>query len=971
MQLRTDFLDPLFELLGWDIKNTAGKTTNEREVLLEEVLKSTVYEHSKKPDYTFRLFSERKYFVEAKKPCISIENNIECAKQTRRYGFTAKLKISVLCNFEYLLIYDCSVEVKENDIHDKALIKKYHYTEYIDKIDELKTLLGKDSVYSGLFDNNWQDIAKNLNKFSIDKLFLKQINNWRKLLGTEILKYDATISEQLLNDYVQSYINRIIFLRVCEDRNLETYQTLLQFADRNDFMALYYKFSEADRKYNSGLFDQFLSKEIIGDISSVFWIIIRQLYYPESPYSFSVFSSDILGSIYEIFLTEKLAHKDGSIKLIKKPENVDRDIITTPVYIIKAIFEKSVVPFVSGKNIDEIISCKFADIACGSGAFLLELFQLLNDTLIDYYLVNDKSQLIQIGINTYKLPFELKRRILLKCIYGIDKDFNAVEATKFGLLLKLLEGEESSTLPGKMPLLPDLCDNIYYGNSLISQKDVKGKKAKAVINPFDFENKQFDVIVGNPPYMKSEDMKRITPHEFPIYKKKYISAYKQFDKYFIFIERALELLKDNGQLGFIIPAKLFKVGAGLKLRKLLKSNGYLNAIVSFGANQVFKSTTTYTCLLFLSKETKATFRYSEIRNLNYWKLKQNSEYVYQNIEVKNLDNDVWILVPSKLQNTFDKIINQSITLQNVTEKEGIFNGIQTSANSIYIFQPQDEDDSYYYFTTKGKSWKIEKAITNPYFKTSQGINNLNTYRSLKPNARVFYPYTADAEGIKLISLKDIENNFPAAYEYLHYYKKSLDNSKRDIKPKPKTDAEWHRYGRHQSLQKCSYSDKIVVGVLSSGNKYAIDLQGTLISSGGTAGYCAITLPHDSPYSIYYIQAILNSKYLEWISSLFGEVFRGGYIARGTKVLKRLPIRKLDFELKSDNVIHNKIVKLQKRLINKQNKIDSCQIDKRMLNINQRDFDNLKEELDNILAKLYNLEDDDRLIPSIKELYATY
>ena len=139
--LRSDFLDPFFELLGWDIKNNSGKSTNEREVILEEALKANVSEHSKKPDYTFRLFSERKFFLEAKKPCVAIEASNDTAKQVRRYGFTAKLKISVLSNFEYLIIYDTSVKVDETDNYNKALIKKYHYTEYESKFEEIKKLL--------------------------------------------------------------------------------------------------------------------------------------------------------------------------------------------------------------------------------------------------------------------------------------------------------------------------------------------------------------------------------------------------------------------------------------------------------------------------------------------------------------------------------------------------------------------------------------------------------------------------------------------------------------------------------------------------------------------------------------------------------------------------------------------------------------------------------------------------------------
>ena len=246
-QVRNEFLDPFFEILGWDIKNASGKSTNEREVLLEEPLKEDVDSSSKKPDYTFRLFAQRKFFVEAKKPYYPIESNPESAKQVRRYGFTAKLKISVLTNFEYLLIYDCSVPVKESDSQNTALIRKYHYTEYVEKLAEIKLLLGKDSVYTGQFDEQWKDIEEQLKLFSVDKLFLDQINNWRLMLGNELLKYEPKFDDTTLNDIVQSYLNRIVFLRVCEDRNLEQYKTLFSFAGNQNFQALIEKFEEPIR----------------------------------------------------------------------------------------------------------------------------------------------------------------------------------------------------------------------------------------------------------------------------------------------------------------------------------------------------------------------------------------------------------------------------------------------------------------------------------------------------------------------------------------------------------------------------------------------------------------------------------------------------------------------------------------------------------------------------------------------------
>ena len=965
-QLRTDFLDPFFELLGWDIKNSEGKPTNEREVLVEEGLKADATANTKKPDYTFRLFSERKFFLEAKKPNVKIEKDNEPAKQVRRYGFTAKLKISVLSNFEYLAIYDCSQKVEKDDSVTKSRINIYHYTQYESAFEEIKKQLSHQVVYNGEFDETWKDIEEQLKLSSVDSLFLSQINDWRIILGKEVHSHKPSVSIEELNDIVQSYINSIIFLRVCEDRNLETYKTLLNFADKSDFNSLIKKFKEADKKYNAGLFNHPLTKEIISNNSSAFWTTIEHLYFPESSYSFSVFSSDILGNIYEIFLGEQLSIENDEILIKKKSENIDRDIVTTPTFIIQDILRQTVIKHCEGKTDKEILNSSFADISCGSGAFLLETYQLLQDTLVDYYLKNDTKKLIQTSIETFKLPFEIKKAILENCIYGIDKDYNAVEACKFGLLLKLLENEDNLTI--STPALPNL-ENIQFGNSLIDSS-ITTKKNQDEINPFDFGKTKFDVIVGNPPYMATEHMKQFTPSELPLYKKHYASSYKQFDKYFLFIERGINLLKPKGYFGYIVPSKFIKVGAGKKLRELLISTKSVEQIISFGANQVFHNKSTYTCLLILKNEEQKELNYLEVDSLKNWKTRKINEEHLDSITFDKLKKNDWVLVPSILKSVFNTINKQSETLENLIGSDNIYNGIQTSANNIYIHSKTKEDKKYIYFSKDGIDWKVEKVLTRPYYKTSSGYDNLNTYRPFSPNTFVIYPYLKTKKGIQLVEIDKLKANYPNLFSFLNHYKSKLNNSKRDIKPTSKTKDEWYRFGRHQSLEKCDVPAKIIVGVLAQGNKYAIDYSGTLISSGGTAGYSMITLPDNFLYSIYYIQALLNSKYLEWFSALIGEIFRGGYIARGTKVLKKLPIRIIDFENKKENAIHDKIASIQKDLIDIQGQIDKNKGNSRKLIPLQRQFDSQKNELDQTLNILFNLGESDSLIPLIGELYAT-
>ena len=165
-------------------------------------------------------------------------------------------------------------------------------------------------------------------------------------------------------------------------------------------------------------------------------------------------------------------------------------------------------------------------------------------------------------------------------------------------------------------------------------------------------------------------------------------------------------------------------------------------------------------------------------------------------------------------------------------------------------------------------------------------------------------------------------------------------------------------------------EKMIVGVLAQADKYAIDNNGTLVSSGGTAGYCLVSVPSDSPYSIYYIQAILGSMQGEWLASLYGEIFRGGYIARGTKVLKQIPVREIDFTNPDERNIHDDIVNRQKRLIELGDKISRVAKNRRSLIPLQRQFDLLKQEQQNVINMLYGMTNDEAsLIPKIKEIYA--
>ena len=242
---------------------------------------------------------------------------------------------------------------------------------------------------------------------------------------------------------------------------------------------------------------------------------------------------------------------------------------------------------------------------------------------------------------------------------------------------------------------------------------------------------------------------------------------------------------------------------------------------------------------------------------------------------------------------------------------------------------------------------------------------------MSKNARVIFPYKKHNQHLDIIPLNTIQRKFPSLYQYLQVVKCKLDRPSRDIRPAPATNNEWHRYGRHQSLEACEINEKLIVGVNSQCDKYAVDIKGTLVSSGGTAGYCLVSVPDGNPYSIYYIQAILGSIQGEWLASLYGEIFKGGFIARGTKVLKQMPIRTIDFSNAVEKQVHDGIVDRQRRLITLGDRIAQNAGNARRLTPLQRQFDALKAEQQQAINALYGMNEQTvALIPIIKDLYAT-
>ena len=963
---RIEYIDPLLKLLGWDVANEKGLAPQYREVIAENYSTRT-----DRPDYTITLRGVPKFFVEAKKPAVDITRDADPAIQTRKYGWNAKHRLAVLTNFEYLAIYDTCHIAHEDDGCTVARYRLYHYTEYVEKIEEIVGLISRDTVYSGDFDT-YLDAnfpATGGQTQQVDTLFLSQINEWRVALSNELYAQGGRYASlEVLNDVVQEFINQIVFLRICEDKNLPLYHKLKDtITDADQLQSkLEELFRSADRRYNSGLFS---GEDIIFDLScEVIKSMIEDLYYPQSPYLFNIIEPNLLGKIYEMFLTEQLVLlENNTISLGKKKDCQNRSVVTTPTEIVKYMVDKTLSKVCEGKTPSEILNISVADIACGSGIFLEEAFAYLQDYCVQWYISNGQTEhLIETGIDLYKLPLQEKKAILCSCIYGIDIDVHAVEVAKFSLLIKLIEDETAPSVAEEVPILPDLADNIQFGNSLVSQAELNGISGAThqmmEIAPFDWNTinngRGFDVIIGNPPYVNTEGMHTLLPSaEVEVYKKKYKTSHKQFDKYFIFIEQAINKINENGLVCYIVPNKFFKIGAGEKLRNLIAKERMLVSLDDFGDAQLFDDKTIYSSIILLSKEKQTTFVYNSVDSAN--KL-----WAGEKIDAVELSSAVLNELPWRLTTDLEflKMLQKlDAVAVPITKHADIFTGIQTSAEQkrTYWFSDEEvinETEECYTIQRDGRTFSIEKRILRPYFKpVKKAEKKQNTYSHLMTNKHIIFTY--DSTG-KVIPLNELQTNYPGTYEYLaaNYDvlapKGIISGGKRDVNYA--TADTWYRYGRHQALTAFNNRKKLIVGILSKDPMYALDTNDYLIASGDTAGYCAVCEQEDSPYALEYIQAWLTNEYTERILQIIGSDFENGFYSRGRSVLVTLPFVELDFDDSKQKAIYDRVVEATREIYRINEELDGHPA-KRIVATLQRQKENLIAEIQGLIGSVYRLE----------------
>ncbi|SMP62604.1 Type I restriction enzyme R protein N terminus (HSDR_N) [Desulfonatronum zhilinae] len=970
-QVRREFIDPLFKALGWDVDNEKGYAEQWKEVVHEDALK--IGGATKAPDYSFRLGGRRLFFLEAKKPSVNLREAVAPAFQLRRYAWTAKLPLSILTDFEEFSVYDTRIKPAATDKASTARILYFTFEEYAERWADIVAIFSPEAIRMGAFDKYVQSTTQKRGTAEVDDAFLLEIETWREKLARNIALRNAGLTQRELNFAVQRIIDRIIFLRISEDRGVERYGRLQALLNgENVYARLQELFDRADKRYNSGLFhferekgrpgvpDELTPRLTIDD--KTLKDIFRRLYYPECPYEFSVLSAEILGHVYERFLGSVIRLTEGGrAKVEQKPEvRKAGGVFYTPAYIVEYIVRHTVGELVRDKTPQEAAGMTqtwkpaknrrpltVLDPACGSGSFLLGAYQFLLDWHLDRYAQEpDKwskgkePRIYRHHRGGWRLSTEERKRILLTHIHGVDIDAQAVEVTKLSLLLKVLEGETSDTIQRQHTLfqqraLPDLSANIKCGNSLVGpdffrnrQLSFLGDDEMYQVNAFDWnaefpevmQNGGFDAVIGNPPYVRQEGLGPSKEY----FSRAYATYAPTADLYVPFIEKGVSLLAPGGNFAYIVANKWMRANYGKGLREWLCGKGLME-IVDFGDLPVFQNATTYPCILRIANSPpRETVRAVNVKTLDIQDLTGYVQESGFDVPLANLAPSGWTLVRHEEQALLQKLRSVGVPLGEYV-KGKIYRGILTGLNKAFVIDTATRDQI---IADDPKSAELIKPFL--------AGRDIKRYVPLKSDKFLIFT----RRGVNI-------NDYPGIKAHLTQFKAELTPKPKGFKgpwkgrkPGP---YQWYEIQDTVAYYQRFEQPKIIVPAIVQRASYQLDLEG-YFSNDKTSIIATEDL---------YLLGLLNSKVPDYELHKIASTKQGGYYEYKPMYIEQLPIRPIDSANPKDLALHDKLVALVERILDlhKRSAFASTSHEQTLL---QRQIAATDQEIDQLVYALYGL-----------------
>ncbi len=762
---------------------------------------------------------------------------------------------------------------------------------------------------------------------AIDDDFLEYIDSVRERLAKAFKKNNSTLSGEELTEATQRTIDRIVFIRFLEDKLIEPEYIISEFGKRgnawNDFITVSRKL---DAKYNGIVFKKHFIDEqnFSGPEVKEFSKICEDISHLNSPYDFNAIPIHILGSIYERFLGKVVNATAQRVKVEEKPEvRKAGGVYYTPKYIVDYIVENTVGKLIENKTPKDISKLRFADIACGSGSFLIGVFETLLKYHTEYYQTHPteakKDGCIE-KEGKWVLSIKQKQNILLNNIYGVDIDSQAVEVTQLSLALKMLEDESTATANDMQVLfhekiLPDLSKNIVCGNSLIGTDILSGNmfasEQERKLNPMDFEtmfpdimkNGGFDAIVGNPPWV---DIKGLPNEQVKYYFKNYTSTENRINLYAIFVEKCLSLLNKNGILGYIIPNSILYQSSYTQLRKLIIEKKSIKEIIRLPDN-VFKNVKAETLILFVNNNIE----HGLISCLLYERDAKISIIIKENSNIyKEISQDVW------------------------------------KKNNFYIF------DIY----SNSKISELIKQIEKNKIELIEicdfclGLTPYDKYKGHSQKQikeRVFHSKTKIDDSYKILLAGGDVNRYFVEWggeEYIKY-------------------GNWLGAPREKRF---FINERILIRQIVSGNPLRIYASYSNLELYNVQSIFNVLIKKERNENIKFILGIINSKlmnfyhsykYLDLSKNLFQKIL--------IQNCKKFPFPNINFQNESEKHSHDLIVSLVDQMLEAKKQLHSAKTDKDKTYY-ERKCDMLDKQIDAEVYKLYGLtEEEIKIVEGLK------
>lgn len=656
MQTRLGYILPLFRALGWDINNINEVSPEEK------VSRGWV-------DFSFRLSNVPRFFLETKRANEDL-NNPAFVKQAIDYAWTKSVTWALLSDFEGLRVFNA--EWKERDPF-RAQFFEFDLDSYLTDFDRL-WWLSKPEISARRLDIEAEKVGKKIKRLPVSQNLFDDLKHWRANLYKNYKAFNLGYSPAQIDEAVLRLLNRLIFIRTAEDREVENNRLralVRELKDRKQIegldRGLAQLFRELDGVYNSELFARHFSEELKippSDLEEVIEGLYEKNY---TRYNFNALEADVLGTAYEQYLGAIVTEStdDPQTSFIpaahvetKRIKRKSQGIYYTPAFVTKYIVQQTVGKHLSEQGYNASTPPRVLDMACGSGSFLIEAFDM-----IDNFVAKERGQAQKDEIDIHDRARQLE--VLRNCIYGVDKDKQAVEVARLNLLLRGLHSRE------KLPML----DNIANGDSL--KIDTYSAHFPHVL-----KDGGFDVIIGNPPYV---NVFNLPPKDVEFYSQTFKTFKNKYDLYGFFLERGIELLKNDGVLGFITSRTWLTIDSFSKLREYLLKNGLIEKIVLMPSKTFQDATVETAIIIFKKKNDQNQIRENIISILEYDEDKQaflNKGDIPQQIFLDSpsyLFNLTWDISKDAV---FTKMSNASFALGNVFS---FSLGIKTSDNERFVF----------------------------------------------------------------------------------------------------------------------------------------------------------------------------------------------------------------------------------------------------------------------------------------------